>query len=39
MFVPKTTAILGSPKSNDLLKTYKAAVATPKPKPAKKSVK
>jgi len=39
MFVPKSTGILASPKSNDLLKTYKAAVATPKPKPVKKSVK
>lgn len=39
MFVPKTTSILNSPKSNDFLKNYKMAVATPKPKPLKKSIK
>lgn len=39
MFVPKTASILNSPKSNDLFKNYKMAVATPKPKPVKKSVK
>lgn len=39
MFVPKQTGILVSPKSNDLMKNYKMGVATPKPKPIKKSVK
>ncbi len=39
MFVPKQTGILVSPKSNDLVKNYKMGIATPKPKPIKKSVK
>jgi hypothetical protein len=39
MFVPKPSSMLATPKSNDPIKNYKMAVATPKPKPIKKSVK
>ena len=39
MYVPKTTNLLSTPKHNDSMKHYKMAVATPKPRPPKKSAK